>query len=66
MDNRFDLAIVASLETLLNVEAADDLDPYQRVTPTNRELKAQGVGNIVSGLLAAFRLRLLLYELLQV
>lgn len=45
------LAIVASLETLLNIEAADDLDPYQRVTPTNRELKAQGVGNIVSGLL---------------
>jgi MFS superfamily sulfate permease-like transporter len=45
------LALVASLETLLNIEAADDLDPYQRVTPTNRELKAQGIGNIVSGLL---------------
>lgn len=45
------LAIVASLETLLNIEAADNLDPYQRVTPTNRELKAQGIGNIVSGLL---------------
>lgn len=45
------IAIVASLETLLNIEAADDLDPYQRVTPTNRELKAQGVGNVVSGLL---------------
>jgi MFS superfamily sulfate permease-like transporter len=45
------LAIVASLETLLNIEASDDLDPYHRVTPTNRELKAQGVGNIVSGLL---------------
>jgi MFS superfamily sulfate permease-like transporter len=45
------LAIVASLETLLNIEAADDLDPYQRVTPTNRELKAQGIGNIISGLL---------------
>jgi len=45
------IAIVASLETLLNIEAADELDPYQRVTPTNRELKAQGVGNIVSGLL---------------
>jgi len=45
------LAIVASLETLLNIEAADDLDPYQRVTPTNRELKAQGIGNIASGLL---------------
>ena len=45
------LAIVASLETLLNIEAADELDPYNRVTPTNRELKAQGIGNIVSGLL---------------
>ncbi|PWU04704.1 MAG: hypothetical protein C5B52_01005 [Bacteroidetes bacterium] len=45
------IAIVASLETLLNVEAADELDPYKRVTPTNRELKAQGVGNFVSGLL---------------
>lgn len=45
------IAIVASLETLLNIEASDELDPYKRVTPTNRELKAQGVGNIVSGLL---------------
>jgi len=45
------LALVASLESLLSIEAVDDLDPYQRVTPTNRELKAQGVGNIVSGLL---------------
>ena len=44
------LALVASLETLLSVEAVDDLDPFQRVTPTNRELKAQGLGNIVSGL----------------
>lgn len=45
------IALVASLESLLSVEAVDDLDPYQRVTPTNRELKAQGIGNIVSGLL---------------
>jgi MFS superfamily sulfate permease-like transporter len=45
------IAIVASLETLLNIEAADELDPFQRVTPTNRELKAQGIGNLVSGLL---------------
>ncbi|HYF32659.1 MAG TPA: SulP family inorganic anion transporter [Chitinophagaceae bacterium] len=45
------LALVASLETLLSIEAIDDLDPYQRVTPTNRELKAQGVGNLVSGLI---------------
>lgn len=45
------LAVVASLETLLSVEAIDKLDPFKRNTPTNRELKAQGVGNIVSGLL---------------
>ncbi|MFZ1807234.1 MAG: SulP family inorganic anion transporter [Cyclobacteriaceae bacterium] len=45
----FVLAIVASLETLLCVEATDKLDPDKRVTPTNRELKAQGIGNIVSG-----------------
>lgn len=47
----FTIAIVASLETLLNIEASDELDPYQRVTPTNRELKAQGVGNLLSGLI---------------
>jgi len=47
----FVLAIVASLETLLCVEATDKLDPYKRVTPTNRELKAQGIGNIISGLI---------------
>lgn len=44
------LAVVASLETLLCVEATDKLDPLKRVTPTNRELKAQGVGNLISGL----------------
>lgn len=44
------MAIVASLETLLCVEATDKLDPYRRVTPTNRELKAQGFGNVISGL----------------
>lgn len=47
----FTIALVASLETLLSIEAIDDLDPYQRVTPTNRELKAQGVGNMISGLI---------------
>lgn len=47
----FTLAIVASLETLLCVEATDKLDPFKRTTPTNRELKAQGVGNIISGLI---------------
>ncbi len=45
------IAIVASLETLLCVEATDKQDPYKRVTPTNRELKAQGIGNILSGLI---------------
>jgi len=45
------IAIVASLETLLSVEATDKLDPDHRRTPTNRELKAQGVGNIISGLI---------------
>ena len=45
------LALVASLETLLSIEAVDDLDPYQRVTNKERELKAQGVGNMISGLI---------------
>ncbi|MCX6210954.1 MAG: SulP family inorganic anion transporter [Bacteroidetes bacterium] len=45
------IAIVASLETLLCVEATDKLDPDKRITPTNRELKAQGLGNIVSGMI---------------
>lgn len=45
------IAIVASLETLLCVEATDKLDPFKRVTPTNRELKAQGLGNMISGLI---------------
>lgn len=45
------IAIVASLETLLSVEATDKLDPYKRLTPTNQELKAQGVGNLLSGLI---------------
>jgi len=44
------IAVVASLETLLCVEATDKLDPQRRVTPTNRELLAQGTGNIVSGM----------------
>lgn len=50
------LAIVASLETLLGIEAVDKLDPLKRVTPPNRELKAQGVGNIVSGMLGGLPL----------
>ncbi|CAI8322547.1 MAG: C4-dicarboxylic acid transporter DauA [Flavobacteriaceae bacterium] len=47
----FTIALVASLETLLCVEATDKLDPNKNVTPTNRELLAQGVGNILSGLI---------------
>lgn len=43
------LAVVASLETLLNLEAADKLDPAKRSSPPNRELWAQGMGNVVSG-----------------
>tara|TARA_R110000868_G_scaffold91773_2_gene254320 strand:+ start:199 stop:1749 length:1551 start_codon:yes stop_codon:yes gene_type:complete len=45
------IAVVASLETLLSVEATDKLDPQKRITPTNRELFAQGVGNALSGLI---------------
>jgi MFS superfamily sulfate permease-like transporter len=44
------LAIIASLETLLSIEAVDKLDPHKRIAPTNRELKAQGLGNMISGL----------------
>ncbi|MBX7104006.1 MAG: sulfate transporter [Gemmataceae bacterium] len=45
------IAIVASLETLLNLEAVDKIDPDRRTSPPNRELFAQGVGNLLSGLL---------------
>ena len=45
------VAVVASLETLLSIDAADKMDPYKRITPVNRELKAQGVTNLLSGLL---------------
>lgn len=47
----FTIALVASLETLLCVEATDKIDPDKNVTPTNRELLAQGTGNIISGLI---------------
>lgn len=50
------LAIIASLETLLSVEATDKLDPYKRNTPTNRELKAQGLGNLVAGMIGGLPL----------
>ena len=45
------LAVIASLETLLTIEAVDKIDPQQRKSPANRELLAQGAGNIVSGFL---------------
>ncbi len=50
------LALVASLETLLGIEAVDKLDPMKRVSPPNRELIAQGSGNIISGLLGGLPL----------
>jgi MFS superfamily sulfate permease-like transporter len=45
------IGAVASIETLLNIEATDKLDPYRRITSPNRELKAQGVANMMSGLI---------------
>ncbi|MFQ3582377.1 MAG: SulP family inorganic anion transporter [Chloracidobacterium sp.] len=45
------LAVIASLETLLSVEAADKMDPFKRLSKPNQELFAQGIGNILSGLI---------------
>ena len=45
------IAVVASIETLLCIEASDRMDPYKRYTDTNVELKAQGIGNLLSGLI---------------
>jgi len=50
------IAVVASLETLLSIEAIDKIDPIKRVSPTNRELVAQGTGNMVSGLVGGLPL----------
>ncbi len=47
----FTIAIVASLETLLNLEAVENIDPHKRQASPNRELFAQGIGNILSGLI---------------
>lgn len=47
----FTIAIVASLESLLSIDAVDKLDPYKRITPLNKELRAQGIGNMISGLI---------------
>jgi MFS superfamily sulfate permease-like transporter len=43
------IAVVGSLETLLSLEAADRLDPYKRISSSSRELRAQGIGNIICG-----------------
>lgn len=45
------IAIVGSIESLLSLEATDKMDPYRRISSTNRELKAQGIGNLFSGLI---------------
>jgi MFS superfamily sulfate permease-like transporter len=47
----FTIAIIASLESLLSIDAVDKLDPYKRTSPLNLELKAQGFANMVSGLI---------------
>ena len=47
----FTIAIIASIETLLCLEAGDKMDPYKRISPASRELVAQGIGNTVSGLI---------------
>ncbi|MEM8898623.1 MAG: SulP family inorganic anion transporter [Bacteroidota bacterium] len=49
----FTLGIVASVETLLSVEAVDKLDPHKRSSPLSRELLAQGAANTLAGLLGA-------------
>ena len=50
------IAVVASIETLLCIEAVDTLDPHKRYTPPNHELKAQGVGNVINGLVGGLPL----------
>jgi len=50
------IAIGASLEALLSLEAADRLDPFKRISSTNRELRAQGIGNMISGLIGGLPL----------
>ncbi|GAA0877036.1 hypothetical protein GCM10009119_00040 [Algoriphagus jejuensis] len=52
----FTVAIIASIETLLSVEAGDKLDPQKRNTPASRELVAQGTGNFLSGLIGGLPL----------
>ncbi|GAB3919358.1 hypothetical protein GCM10028804_10870 [Larkinella terrae] len=52
----FTIAVVASLETLLNLEAADKLDPQKRVSSPDQELVAQGIGNLISGMIGGLPL----------
>jgi MFS superfamily sulfate permease-like transporter len=52
----FTIALVGSLETLLSVEATDKMDPDKNLTPTNKELRAQGIGNFFSGLIGGLPL----------
>lgn len=47
------IAIVASIESLLSLEAGDKIDPEKRTSPANREMFAQGVGNVLAGLVGA-------------
>ncbi|MDW7691286.1 SulP family inorganic anion transporter [Flammeovirgaceae bacterium SG7u.111] len=50
------IGLIASVETLLTIEAVDKIDPYKRKSPLNRELLAQGVGNTISGLIGGIPL----------
>jgi MFS superfamily sulfate permease-like transporter len=50
------IALVASIETLLSIEAGDRIDPFRRITSSRRELMAQGAGNIVSGMIGGLPL----------
>ena len=52
----FTIALIASIETLLSLEAVDKLDPLRRLSPPNPELKAQGVGNLINGLIGGLPL----------
>lgn len=50
------IALIASIETLMSIEATDKLDPLKRISDSNQELRAQGIGNVVSGLLGGLPL----------
>ena len=50
------IALIASIETLMSIEATDKLDPLKRISDSNQELRAQGIGNVVSGLVGGLPL----------